>query len=106
MKTLKHFLFATLLVSLSMISAFAEPTSQTASKIVMFRSYSGGDVFIHLADNIICNTSVFKIQGSEGNKMMASTAMSAFLSGRQVSIEIPTSGCTGWGTEVLSIYVH
>lgn len=87
----------------------AEPTG-VAMKILYIRPYAdgaGGRVYIRVDQSTLCNTDSFMLDLSlSGSKEVYAAALSAFLNGRSVEIEVSNaSGCQGWGTAIQSIYI-
>jgi hypothetical protein len=96
------------LLSLSAATAFAEPTGSAVS-ITYLRPYTTTAPFVimQVTPGSLCDTDTYRIALSEGGgKEIYATALSAFLAGRKVQIEIRNAeGCTGWGTLIQSLYV-
>jgi hypothetical protein len=86
--------------------AFAEPTGAPV-KITSMRTYVGtGIVFIATDSNALCGTGTFTLDTKiAGGKEAYAAALAAYLSGKTITIEISNAtGCTGWGTQIQSIY--
>ena len=91
--------------------AIADPTGGPFD-ITLIRPYNSdggsGAVFIHVSDNSLCETSVFKIDLSYGGSREAyAAAITAFTTNKKISIEVVNStGCNGWGTTIQSIFLN
>lgn len=85
----------------------AAPESTTSANIIQLRPYVSGGVYIHLDSNILCDTSVFLIDGSNaGKEVLYSAALAAFMGNKKIRVEALTStGCVGWGTALQSLYL-
>lgn len=88
-------------------SAVATPESTVPANIIQLRPYVNGNVYIHLDSNVLCETSVFMIDGSNaGKEVMYSAALAAFMGNKKIRVEALTStGCAGWGTKLQSLYL-
>lgn len=105
MKTLSLFMVLVMLVM--SFTAMAEPSSTESAGIRSLRPYIDGSVFIELDAVILCNTTVFMIDGTQVEKdIMYASVLSAFMGNKQIRVEALTAtGCTGWGTQLQSIYM-
>jgi len=106
-KFLGKILTMALLVLMVPVSAFSEPTSSKTT-IINIRPYIGNDhVYLQTTNNIICETSVFKIDLSKPNgKAAYAAALTAMSTNQKVQLEISNqTGCKGWGTELQSITI-
>jgi hypothetical protein len=88
----------------------AEPTTEPLH-ILYVRSYNQdsaqGAAFFQLDAVTLCNTDTYRIDFAQnGSKAALATALLAFSSNSPVRVEIMNStGCTGWGTAIQSIYI-
>lgn len=110
MRTIFRIALASVLALGLHAEARAEPTGSPV-KIKSIRSYNAaggaGMAFIQVSSASPCNTDTYKIDLSwGGSREVLATALSAFNGNHDVAIEIANStGCTGWGTLVQSIYI-
>lgn len=87
--------------------AAAEPSSPRV-KLIEVRPYiANNDVYIRTNVDAICGTSIFRIVTSQPNgKEAYAAALTAITSGKSVVVEVSNStGCTGFGTVLQSIYI-
>jgi len=96
------------LVFILAILVMAAPVSAATSTINYLRAYNNGSIYIVLDSIIACNTTVFVIDASHaGSDEMYSAALSALMGNKKISVEpLVSTGCTGWGTKVQSLYLH
>ena len=86
----------------------AEPSSPVAVKVVAVRPYANSyNVYLEVSSGQLCSTSIFIIMTHEpGGKEMYAAALAALTTGKRVILEVSNStGCTGWGTKLQSIYL-
>lgn len=86
----------------------AEPSSPAPVKILQVRPYANSySVYIDVSSGQLCGTSAFVIMTHEpGGKEMYAAALTALTTGKRVILEVSnTTGCTGWGTKLQSLYV-
>jgi hypothetical protein len=88
----------------------AEPTSGPVN-IVRLRPYNcascTGAVYVQIDAPSICDTTVYQIDLTfVGAKEVYAAALTAFVTGKKVQIEVVNTGCTGWGTKIQSLYVN
>lgn len=101
-----------LLAALAVASpAAAEPTSGPFT-VSYLRPYldGAGKVYFGVkpvqAGATVCGQTELSIfVNSPDGKAAYAALLSALLSGKQVLIEAPNAGCTGWGTTVQSVYI-
>jgi hypothetical protein len=110
MKVSRKVLRQSTAISLLLLATFVATAGETGArvKIVSLRPYSGGpSAYMQVASDALCGTSVFTIAVSEpSGKEVYATALSALVAGKDVAIEVSNStGCTGWGTRVQSLYI-
>lgn len=95
------------LIALIFVSWFAvaEPTTPDL-KIGSIRVYTNGDIFLHMKSRSLCDTEVYVIPaGSAAREEMYSLMLAAYMADASVRLEIVNSGCTGWGTQLQSVYI-
>ena len=103
--------YKTLILCSAMVAlplfAIASPESTSPAYVIMVRPYNSGSIYIQLDSNVLCDTSVFMIDGNNAGKdIMYSAALSALVAKKKVRVEALTStGCTGWGTRLQSLYL-
>ena len=104
---MKHLLL--LLACTLSFSAHSGETSDLA-EVLRLRPLSDSGtagVYMLLKSSTICETTEFRIDLAKiGGQEMYSAALAAMLAGKKIQVEAVTSGCTGWGTELRSIYIH
>lgn len=89
--------------------AFADPTTAPVS-ILFIRPYNNsataGAAYIQVDQTSVCDTNVYRVNFALNNsKEVYAAALAAFLANRKVKIEVVNTGCTGWGTDIQSIFV-
>lgn len=74
------------------------------TKVLTLRAAEWGDIYVQLTTNVLCNTTVFKIDVDDpGRDQMYSAALSALMGNKKVKVE--ENGCSGWGTNLRSFYI-
>lgn len=112
MKFKSVFKLSMLLVgSMMAANAVAAPNTEPA-KIKLLRPYANGTMFVQmntttLTDGGTCS-SVYRVQNDQpGAKAVIATLLTAYALESDVEIELPTStGCTGFGTPIQSVYLR
>ncbi len=111
MKLLYRAMF--LALTFLIFETYAEPTTESTKinslRLYMFEDVSmAGHVLITVASSNLCNTNSFKIDLSLGGGTEAySMALAAFISGKEVQLEILNSkGCTGDWTSLQSVIIN
>lgn len=91
------------------VNTLAEPTG-ALTEVLTIRAFAEGNggVFVKVStSNYMCDTNEFKVDLSKsGGAEIYSMLLASMMSGKKVRLEIVSSGCTGWGTELRSVYIH
>lgn len=107
--------FACSLLSVGLVlfggTASAEPTYGPFT-VRYLRPYNdgGGRVYfavtpVNAGDSVCGQTELSLFVNTPDGKAAYAALLAALLSGKQVLIEAPNSGCAGWGTTVQSVYI-
>ena len=104
-----------LLVSLSALltvgAVNAEPRTAVVD-IVSMRPYTDGSYFVTVSSNAMVGaaacTTVYKVNSEgAGAKSVIASLLTAYALPSQIQIEVPTAtGCTGWGSEIASVFLQ
>jgi hypothetical protein len=86
----------------------AEPTGNPV-RITEIRPYQSTQrhVILRVSSSELCSNEYFTIPAGEpGGKEMYAAALTAFIAGKQVMLEVSDqNGCQGFGTKLQSIYI-
>ena len=89
-------------------SAISDILIDEKREVAMVRPYIGADGIAYLEfDKVdgVCGQKTYRIELSKGGgKETYSAALSAMMASKQVKISV--AECTGWGTEVKSLYLY
>lgn len=113
---LSKIVIATTLLFAASTPAIASVQSITGVTVSMIRVYvvngtPGGTVFFQISSSSnVCNTNMFSIDigttTTPNGRDQYAALLAASMAGKIIDIDTGPSGCTGWGTQVTSIYVH
>jgi len=93
-----------------LVSTQAYALNSVDLTIVNLRAYTQGTYFVQVNSSIMvdgssCST-VYKVNPDmAGGSNVIATLLTAFASGKNIIVEIPSTGCTGWGTLIQSLYI-